>query len=166
MNVRKQCEILDQLQKHLRETTKTVNPQLLADLLLSQQKTLQTGAIEARRSVQQKTITGIELGRDRGRLHYRFPLYRVWLERVRGLEPLTSTLGRLRSTTELYPHCGPIIKPGQNNVKLNRVLQNFTNYSTHPLCRCAGHKPSPPTMLNSNPAAITHQPQPNATGWL
>src|SRR5687768_14125760 len=29
----------------------------------------------------------------------------VWLEREKGFEPSTSTLARLHSTTELFPHC-------------------------------------------------------------
>ncbi len=65
---------------------------------------LRRGEIKAQQLVTDKTKTGIEFGRDRGRIHYRFPLSEGYLERVRGLEPLTSTLGRLRSTTELYPH--------------------------------------------------------------
>ncbi len=52
------------------------------------------------------------------------------LERVRGLEPLTSTLGRLRSTTELYPRLiVKIIKSRVNIVKISLQLLIALNRS-------------------------------------
>ena len=44
-----------------------------------------------------------EVGLCMAHLMTKNALLDITRKRVRGLEPLTSTLGRLRSTTELYP---------------------------------------------------------------
>ncbi len=86
-NERKEAQLeTDHLHRRLRNSQITVNRQALIDLLLNEKNTLMNGEVKAQQLVLDKIITGIELGRDRGRLHYRFPLSAVYLERVRGFE--------------------------------------------------------------------------------
>lgn len=80
---------------------------MIVKLLSEMKRTLTSGELKARKLVLWEAVKKIEVGRDVARLHYKFPLYNLLFKRVRGLEPLTSTLGRLRSTTELYPHVCP-----------------------------------------------------------
>lgn len=81
-----------------------VDEEFILRELSEMRNTLDSGELRARKLVLQKVVEKIEAGRDVTRLHYKFPLSILLFKRVRGLEPLTSTLGRLRSTTELYPH--------------------------------------------------------------
>ena len=100
--------------------------------------TLDSGELRARKLVLQKTVDKIEVGRDVARLHYKFPLSILLFKRVRGLEPLTSTLGRLRSTTELYPHYSANYRPEDANCQtkigwhLCLTLQNSQNCLANP----------------------------------
>jgi hypothetical protein len=98
---------IDQLYRQLKQTNVRVDEALIIRELTEMKNTLSSGELKARKLVLKRVVDKIEVGRDVARLHYKFPLSILWLERVRGLEPLTSTLGRLRSTTELYPHHYP-----------------------------------------------------------
>ena len=95
---------LDRLYKQIKRNDIKVSEELVISTLTDMQNALGKGELEAKRGVLQKVVNRIELGRNVARIHYQFPLTHLWFKRVRGLEPLTSTLGRLRSTTELYPH--------------------------------------------------------------
>ena len=96
---------IGQLYQQVRQDSLCVDEKFILRELSEMRNTLDSGELRARKLVLKKTVEKIEVGRDVARLHYRFPLLTyLYSERVRGLEPLTSTLGRLRSTTELYPH--------------------------------------------------------------
>ena len=95
---------IDQLCRQVKQNNLRVDEELIVRELTEMRNTLSSGELKARKLVLKRVVDKIEMGRDVARLHYKFPLSILWLERVRGLEPLTSTLGRLRSTTELYPH--------------------------------------------------------------
>ncbi len=81
----------------------TIDRSVINYLLTKKTDTLQHGQLQAQKVVLREAVQKVELGWDVAKIYYTFPLSGLWLERVRGLEPLTSTLGRLRSTTELYP---------------------------------------------------------------
>jgi hypothetical protein len=47
---------------------------------------LSSGGLKARKLVLKRVVDKIEVGRDVARLHYKFPLYNLLLERVSPLE--------------------------------------------------------------------------------
>jgi hypothetical protein len=89
--------------QQVRQDSLCVDEEFILRELAEMRNTLDSGELRTRKLVLQKTVDKTEVGRDVARLHYKFPLSILLFKRVRGLEPLTSTLGRLRSTTELYP---------------------------------------------------------------
>ena len=98
---------IDQLYQQVKQDRLCVDEEFILRELSEMRNTLDSGELRARKLVLKKAVEKIEVGRDVARLHYKFPLSILWFKRVRGLEPLTSTLGRLRSTTELYPRLCP-----------------------------------------------------------
>ena len=112
---------IDQLYQQVRQDSLCVDEEFILRELAEMRNTLDSGELRARKLVLQKTVDKIEVGRDVARLHYKFPLYILLFKRVRGLEPLTSTLGRLRSTTELYPHLKANYKSEIPNCQTKKV---------------------------------------------
>ncbi len=94
---------LDNLYHHLNKKNVSIETDTIINMLTDMKQTLSGGEINTRKMVIKKMVSTIEIGRDVAKIHYQFPLYNLYLERVRRFELLTSTLGRLRSTTELYP---------------------------------------------------------------
>ena len=114
---------IDQLYQQVKQNSLHVDEELILSGLTEMRNTLSNGELKARKLVLRRVVEKIEVGRDVARLHYKFPLYNLLLERVRGLEPLTSTLGRLRSTTELYPHLKANYKSETPNCQAKKVTQ-------------------------------------------
>jgi hypothetical protein len=77
---------LKQLQAQMSTNRYLVDETSILNLLTEMRSTLTAGEIKARQLILQGAVVKIELGRDAGRIHYRFPLTRVYLERVNWLE--------------------------------------------------------------------------------
>lgn len=77
---------LEQLERQLTTNHLFIDESSILKILTEMQSTLENGEIKARQFVLQSAISRVELGRNSGRLHYRFPLTRVYLERVNWLD--------------------------------------------------------------------------------
>ena len=71
--------------RELKKTNLRVDEKLIIRELTEMKNTLGRGELKARKLVLKRVVDKIEVGRDVARLHYKFPLYNLLLERVRGL---------------------------------------------------------------------------------
>ena len=77
---------LCQLYRQLKQTNLRVDEELIIRKLTEMKNTRSRGKLIARKLVMKRVVDKIEVGRNVARLHYKFPLYNVLLERVSPLE--------------------------------------------------------------------------------
>lgn len=77
---------LTQIQEQLTSNRALIDEDAILKVLAEMRSTLTDGEIKARQLILQRAVVKIELGRDAGRISYRFPLTRVYLERVNQIE--------------------------------------------------------------------------------
>ena len=76
---------IDQLYQQVKQNSLHVDEELILSGLTEMRNTLSNGELKARKLVLRRVVEKMEVGRDVARLHYKFPLYNLLLERVRGV---------------------------------------------------------------------------------
>lgn len=77
---------LEQLERQVATNSHLIDESLVLKMLTEMRSILTSGEIRARQLILQSAVLKIELGRNEGNVHYRFPLAQVSLERVNWLE--------------------------------------------------------------------------------
>ena len=84
---------LKRLHSQLKHQSLQVSEEVVTALLTEMRQTLELGEMKARQEILRQTVEKIEVGRDRARLHYQFPLKAMgvgdWYMPPTGFEPVS-----------------------------------------------------------------------------